>query len=55
MEKTDGNPSSYPIDLCNDVKKLPTSFPAEMQQFSEDWSRFETVFARGMQYIGLFV
>ena len=45
MKKTDGNPGSH--SASDDADKPPASPSAALQQFQADWSRFETVFARG--------
>jgi len=45
MKKPDGNPSKH--ITSDDAEAFPASSSAALQ-FQADWSRFETVFARGM-------
>ena len=48
LKKTDGHTSSYAA--ADDSEKPSASSLAAVQQFHADWSRFETVFARGLFY-----
>jgi len=49
MKKSDGNPSKHAV--TSDAENLPASSSSSSTaiQFSADWSRFETDFARGLR------